>query len=67
MGFTPQKPVKKEQIKNDLGIKCPFRFFMESEGFSSDCIQNFCGLWMPIQKACSLNVMARMYKNVNNP
>jgi len=45
--------------KNKLHIKCPFRFFMESEGFDSDCIVGKCALWMPIQKACSLQVIAR--------
>jgi len=54
MGFEPKKP-----NINDLGIQCPFRFSFELSGFKADCIQKKCALWLPIQKACSLQVIAR--------
>ena len=54
--YEPKKP------QNKLHIRCPFRFFMESQGFSSECINLECALWLPIQRACSLQVIARGYK-----
>lgn len=57
MGINPR-----EDKKNDLGIKCPFRFGQELAGFSSDCIQENCALWMFVQRACALNVIARKEK-----
>jgi len=54
MGYTPKK-----FQKNKLKIRCPFRFCLESAGFNSECIGIECGLWLPIQKACSLQVIAR--------
>ena len=54
MGFEPKRP-----NKNDLGIQCPFRFSLETAGFKADCIQRKCALWLIIQKACSLQVIAR--------
>ena len=55
-GYEPKKP------QNKLHIKCPFRFFMESQGFTSECINLECALWLPIQRACSLQVIARGHK-----
>lgn len=48
--------------KNFIEIKCPFRFFLESQGFKATCIKDNCALWLPIQRACSLQVIARGYK-----
>ena len=45
--------------KNFIKIQCPFRFFMESQGFEATCIKHKCALWLIIQKACSLQVIAR--------
>lgn len=55
-GYEPKRP------QNRLHIKCPFRFFMEIQGSNSDCIGIECALWLPIQKACSLQVVARGFK-----
>ena len=52
-GFKPK--FNKKFIK----IQCPFRFFMETQGFNSICIREKCALWLPIQKACSLQVIGR--------
>jgi len=52
-GFEPK------YNKNLLKIQCPFRFFMEAQGFKADCITDKCALWLIIQKACSLQVFAR--------
>ena len=57
-GFEPKKPQNKNKF---VMIHCPFRFFMESQGFSSECIGFECALWLPIQRACSLQVIARGY------
>ena len=48
--------------KRFIKIQCPFRFFMESQGFSAVCIKEKCALWLPIQRACSLQVIARGHK-----
>lgn len=53
------EPKQVSKNKNRLKIKCPFRFFMEQSGFNSYCITGECALWLPIQKACSLQVIAR--------
>lgn len=54
MGFEP-----KIKDRNRLKIQCPFRFILEQDGFKADCIGYKCAFWLPIQKACSLQVIAR--------
>lgn len=54
MGYEP-----KRVIKNKLKIQCPFRFSLEQTEFKSECITDKCALWLPIQRACSLQVIAR--------
>ena len=56
MGYEPKKPEK-----NKLRIRCPFRFVLETNSTieESYCITNECALWLPIQRACSLQVIAR--------
>ena len=49
--------------KNFIEIQCPFRFFMESQGYKATCIKGKCALWLPYQRACSLQVIARGHKN----
>ena len=57
-GFEPKKP------QNKLKIRCPFRFVLETNSTieESYCINFECALWLPIQRACSLQVIARGYK-----
>jgi len=64
METLAEKPFAYEpkRNKNFILIQCPFRFFMESQGFKATCIRANCALWLPIQKACSLQVIARGYK-----
>lgn len=54
--------------KNKLKIQCPFRFFLIvhpeiPEG--TQCINIECALWLPIQKACAIQVLARGYDSKN--
>jgi len=56
MSYEPKK-----SIKNKLRIRCPFRFVLETNSSieESYCITDECALWLPIQRACSLQVIAR--------
>lgn len=52
--------------KNDkkIRIKCPLKFaYPEIE---QDCIGDKCAWFMPIQKACAINVNARSYGYLKN-
>lgn len=51
MGYTPKK-------ENKFRIECPFKFSVPELGI--DCIQEHCALFMPIQRACAFNVLARV-------
>lgn len=56
MGFTPQI---QKQNKNEkwIEIKCPLKFaYPEVE---QTCIKEKCAWWLPIQKACCVQVLAR--------
>ena len=53
MGFTPQ--LQNKFIK----IQCPLKFNTPENG--TECITEKCAFWMPIQKACAINVIARIH------
>jgi len=54
MSYEP--PVK--EIKGII-LQCPFKFSVPENGL--ECVKNKCALWLYIQKACSLQVLARGY------
>lgn len=55
MGFNPEE--------KKCRIKCPLKFgYPEIE---QNCIGLKCAWWMPIQKACAVNVNARSYGFIN--
>lgn len=54
LGFDPNKKNNKK-----INIKCPLKFgYPEIE---QECIGNLCAWFMPIQKACAVNVNSRSY------
>lgn len=55
MGYNPQ--YENNNNRNKLKIKCPMKFaYPEMEQL---CITDKCAWWMPIQRACAINVNAR--------
>lgn len=56
MGYEPKKPEK-----NKLKILCPFKLANPDLTNNPDreCETCKCALWLPIQRACSLQVIAR--------
>jgi hypothetical protein len=56
MGYEPKHQNNK--------IKCPLKFaYPEIE---QECIGSKCAWWMPIQRACAINVNARSYGYLKN-
>lgn len=54
MGYTPKKPEKNQ-------IVCPFKFTIPENGI--ECNSN-CGLFLPVQKCCSIQYNARMLNKI---
>jgi len=50
MGFDPKKPNNK--------LKCPMKFSFPENGI--DCDNMSCSWFMPIQRACAINCIARL-------
>ncbi|GEM_PF-4545655 len=62
--FSINKHVEKrnsEEIpkRNMFVVECPLKFCVPENGM--ECIGENCGWWMPIQRACAVNVSARSY------
>ena len=53
MAFEPKKP------ENKFKIQCPLKFNTPELGV--ECIQDKCAWWMITQRACAINVNARIY------
>lgn len=53
MGFEPEY-----NPKNKLKIECPLRFTVPEIG--TECITDKCAWWMINQRACAINVLARI-------
>jgi hypothetical protein len=46
-----------ETVKEYFKIECPMRFNLANK----ECIRDRCALWMIKQRACAVNVQARVY------
>jgi hypothetical protein len=57
MGFEPVIILKQKQSKNWIEIKCPLRFAYPE--IDQTCIKEICAWWLPIQKACAVQVLSR--------
>jgi len=53
-----QYSTTKHTENNKLKIECPLKFSTPECG--TECIRINCAWWMPIQKACAINVNARI-------
>lgn len=51
--YEPRKDKK-------IVLYCPFKFSCPENGI--DCVQDKCALWLPIQKACAIQVLARGFE-----
>lgn len=59
MGFNPKKPEN-----NYNKIECPLKFSTPELG--TECIQESCAWFMINQRACAVNVNARIYGYVKS-
>jgi hypothetical protein len=48
----------KNRVNNWIIIQCPMKFSVPENGV--ECIQEKCAWFMPVQKACAINVLARI-------
>lgn len=51
MAFEP------EYQKKEIILQCPFKFCVPENGI--DCVKDKCALWLPKQRACGFQVLAR--------
>ena len=49
---------KHTKNKGSFEIQCPLKYSAPENGI--ECVQEKCAWWMPIQKACAINVNARI-------
>lgn len=55
------EPIVKSVIKRRKTVLlCPFKF-SNSIPEDKDCIKGDCAFWLPIQRACCIQVLARGY------
>jgi hypothetical protein len=59
--FSLTKHQKNYKRENELILKCPFKFNSAVTSGDSECIKDKCALWMIQQRACAINVSARVY------
>lgn len=50
--------LKKHTDYKGFRIECPYKFCTPE--LDTECIKDKCAFWMPIQRACAINVQARI-------
>lgn len=60
-----QEGYKKEEY-DSLKLQCPFKFNSAVTSGDCECTKNKCALWMIQQRACAINVSARVYGYVQS-
>lgn len=54
------EPVIKSFQKIERTLQCPFKFSTPENGL--ECVKSKCALWLYIQKACAIQVLARGFE-----
>ena len=64
MAYEPVVKPFGVNVEKGIVLECPFKFFIS--GFipelNSACIKHKCALWLPIQRACAIQVLARGFE-----
>ena len=56
-----QDGYEKEKEYKSLTLQCPFKFNSVVKSGDCECTKDKCALWMIQQRACAINVSARVY------